>query len=144
MNFCKYMGIIKWETVNQKLVKFKIAKFDYCKTITKNTVFCNIYRKIRCFSNLYRNLTATRGHSYSLSAVGFIVGMMKESFPESTISGLMYLYHTKVLECFPDGFFLFLGYLWLGSAAGFGEVVVLAYIQAALALDLGDRKAGHF
>lgn len=30
------------------------------------------------------------------------------------------------------------------SAIGFGEVIVLAYIQTVFALDLSDKKAGHF
>ena len=60
------MKIIKWETVGQKLVKFKIADFELCKLRTKNTVFCGIYHKIRCFSNYLQNQTAKQGHSHSL------------------------------------------------------------------------------
>ncbi len=52
--------------------------------------------------------------------------------------------HWKMLQRFPDGFFLFQGYLRLRSTTGFGEVVALAHIQAAFALDLGDIQAGHF
>jgi hypothetical protein len=61
------MKIIKWETVGQKLVKFKMTDFGLCKSRTKSTVFCGIYHKTQCFSNYLQNHIATRGHSHSMA-----------------------------------------------------------------------------
>ena len=48
------MGIIKWETVGQKLVKCKIAKINYRKSITKYTVFCGFKAKYGVFQTVSR------------------------------------------------------------------------------------------
>ena len=63
------MKIIKWETIGQKLVKFKIANFESRKTRTKSTVFCGFARKTRCFSNYSENHIATQRHSHSIVPV---------------------------------------------------------------------------
>ena len=78
------MKIIKWETVGQKLVKFKIAVFESCETRTKNTVFCDFYRKIQCFSNYFRDHIATQGHSHSIVPVGLGVRSNRTRLMPST------------------------------------------------------------
>ena len=70
------MKIIKWETVGQKLVKFKMVDFELCKIGIKSTVICGIYHKLRCFTNYLENHTATRGHSHSMVPMGLGVRSM--------------------------------------------------------------------
>ena len=56
------MKIIRWETVGQ----IQNDSFELCKTRTINTVFCDFYHKIRCFSNYLKNQIATQGQSHSM------------------------------------------------------------------------------
>ena len=67
----------KWETVGQKLVKFKMPKINYRKLRTKIPVFCCVCHKIRGFHNYLQNRTATRGHSHSMVPMG--LGVMSKT-----------------------------------------------------------------
>ena len=66
------MKIIKWETVGQKLVKFKTADFELCKLRIKSTAFCGFCRKIRCFFNYLWNHIATQDIPTRWRDFGFV------------------------------------------------------------------------
>ena len=54
----------------QKLVKTEGAKTQAENIEQKNAVICDFYRKLRRFSDYFKNLTATQGHSHSMVPVG--------------------------------------------------------------------------
>ena len=121
------MKIIKWETVGQKLVKFKMAIFELCKTRTKNTVFCVLSRKIRCFSNYSNNHTATQIFPGNLKYP------LKGKIPHPLSSFPIFSFSSKFQLPVPflSSHFSFLlspfqsmgSNLWLGeNTKGFGEI----------------------
>ena len=55
----------------------------------------------------------------------------------------MLLNHLEMLQCFPDGLFLLRCAFGLAAVLGFGFVVVLPLLDAALLLDLRDTEVDY-
>ena len=59
-------GLSCWSKVGP----IQFLEKENCKKKTKNTVFCGKTRKIRCFSNYFKDSIAEQCHSHSMVPVG--------------------------------------------------------------------------